>query len=352
MLGHPKKQDKLIVLSKIKNVSIMAKNLKKFQNDVENINFIMNGDVLNEKINAIIEMIALSKTNIVCKKLLSKREIKQIEAIMLPMKTPSTAQTLSLVSVSIIAEDNRISYLLDVPMVQTKKFKSIRLETIPQNNRMKDRNVQKILSRDNTTLVIEDPCLEVGKVKLCYIEKTKNITSDMCIHSIIYEKYPSCNYVETKEEEEMKLLNYGTILMKNVKNTKIYNNCDTLNHTISGSYLITFDKCSITVNGRKFTSTEIKIHQKLELLPMVETKIEMKNLIKIEDIQLSTTNMGNHHRLEYLEIQSGIGLVIIVTFVSILGAVTVYLISRFNKMKKLIKNSEVAKGISSAPEEL
>jgi Gypsy protein len=100
-----------------------------------------------------------------------------------------------------------------------------------------------------------------------------------------------------------KSIGSGKVLVKNtLRPIKIKNTCGIADHTIQGTFFISFSNCSISINGETFDNVEIRHREKFELLPSFEMKINQKNIEPLIDLHaLHDLHIKNRDKLREIQ---------------------------------------------------
>lgn len=235
---------------------------------------------------------------------------------------------------------DQIIIILRIPQFSDLTFSRTLIEPIPDiNKKALLVNYSEILVDQHNT-AFEFPVKDDFKKNLIPIK-------DNCINDIINSKEAYCKK-QILDIEVIKLITEGIIITKNLNKTILKQNCNNLNLSLSGNYLIKFNNCKIELRNVKYENKETKIYDKI-ILPNFVTKIKEEKVIeniKLEELYLK--HISNRELVEEVAFKSK---TIWTTTVSI-NIVTIIVIATFviTKIVRKYKNRTVVEIISAEPQ--
>lgn len=151
-------------------------------------------------------------------------------------------------------------------------------------------------------LLIKGKCLETARTTLCHPASLYDIGEDPCVPFLARSRHEECIF-KLNKQPSIKLQREGDLLIKNIAPTQLENSCGMSNHTIAGSFLISFKNCSVWIGNRNFQNIAYKTRGNFEILPMFNISIKQKNqqpLIALHD--LHQLHVNNREKLDEIHL--------------------------------------------------
>lgn len=276
----------------------MSNNFKDSINSFQIIELIFNIDTLIERLESIQNALNMAKVKIPSKSLL---EIRELEAIFLELQkqkldVDSIDDSWQNLEAETKQENGIIVYTINIPVVE-QGYRKFKVEAIPKNNTEIKLEQRSFIIKRNKTMAIKAECSNTKNI-ICKFEDLEDISKDNCIPHLIREEPAQCSFKETTGERELKLLEDGTLLLKNAPRTTIFNDCSKSNISAMGTILILFSNCTITINNEAFTMVERETRE-IELIPINAEIVKLNKLEKLLDLHdLHDLHIKNNERIQ------------------------------------------------------
>lgn len=248
----------------------------------------INNDItlLRNHVDDIMQVIFSSKLGILSKDILTKSELELIEDF----------ESYQNIRTVVRLHGNKIVIILFIPKYSQKPLNKIRIEPIP-NEQNKSIHLEE-------KEVLVDPDNRIYKINpKDNLQKNLIEIKDDCINNIIKFKEAKCNTVMCNNQEIEEIIP-GMIILKNVDNLNVTQNCNKGTINLKGNFLIRFENCRIEIGNDIFTNANIKVYDSL-ILPNFVTKIkEYKTLPKIELKELYLKQLDNEKNVEEIVVKN------------------------------------------------
>lgn len=271
--------------------------------------------MLEEKLNQILDNVALVKHGLVHPSMLTAQEIEDTRLDFYRLKNVKTG---------LITHNNQ-TLVLAIKIPNNYKLVNLKLITaLPTEDKLE------AIIEDQLTIEINGTNYEYNNA----IQDEKNLKNvKNCI------LYKNCKLKENTVME-IKHIDESTILCKNTKNVEIKNNCDDRKISLKGHYLLTINNCTIEILEQKYGNKNVKFQERF-----FYDERDIYNFTKeisFKDIMLnSVTNLDYIKKLNYHKnVQYIAGSTIIVTAI-VIAIVIVLKGQRNKKMKISVKNDKI-----------
>ncbi|XP_055608069.1 uncharacterized protein LOC129755545 [Uranotaenia lowii] len=264
------------------------------------INIFFNLKRLGNQIENILETIMLARLGILNEKILSKNEIetlrKDLERENVTVYTSS--EVITYATTSIATNRQEMVLLIKMPKLDPRIFRKIHVYPIIHNR-------QQILT-DNRIFLVHPTAKFMVKTseQTIYDIKDTEIADSSCIPNLLDEKAAICNYTSNPMQQDIIPLDMQHILVNSETNFTLSSDCATTDRTLTGSYLIQYENCTIRINNIVYTSKTQNITGKPLYLPLDGISItkngEILNLSlsHLHKLQKETRNELDLLRLE------------------------------------------------------
>lgn len=264
------------------------------------LNLILNIDLATAKLEDIKNAIKLARINVISESLLENFELSYIKRVLSEqgISYSSTHQALSYLESQISYSGSIVRYKIKIPQVGPP-LKLIHVEPIATKNKIIKIQSNEVLMDDNTTYFVEKSCTYTEN-PICELNQLQKIEEEDCVPAVLRNLPSRCTFTEDDKRPTIVVVDDGVIITKNLK-TSFANTCGAMNHTISGSMLISFKNCTIIIGDKKFENRLEEV--KIDLIPIFPN-IEEKNFhtsISLND--LHDLHVNHRQKLETLEIE-------------------------------------------------
>ncbi|XP_055630115.1 uncharacterized protein LOC129770936 [Toxorhynchites rutilus septentrionalis] len=264
--------------------SIQLLNLE--SSELYSVNILLNLKFLNDKLNQIIQTITLAKVGMLNEQVLSQNEIELIiEDLSKENVTVwNTAEALTYVTTSIVTNEHEIALLLKLPKLDPRIFRKIFILPTWFNR-------QQIHISNHNYLNHEDQYYIVSSLQPRIFD-AKDITPDstVCVPYLLNGKPAKCDYLANPAEEIISI-DSQHLITNVLDNFTLHTNCGLSERNLSGTYLISFNNCEVTVNNQTFSNYNRNITGEPIHLPMYGIPIEKQRIV----VNLSLHHLHNLH---------------------------------------------------------
>lgn len=215
------------------------------------ITLILYIDTINNLLVEIEDTILRAKISLPNNKLLTLKEIMLIESFINQqgIATQFPEQSLDYVIPKVVMEHETLLYIMQVPQLENTPSDVIRLIPLIINGTTLN-TPSYVIKSNNTLYKISKPN------NLIQCPSDIHQLNDRCITSILSGVVSHCNVTRT-EDSSYKLITENKLLLNNVRNTKIASDCGPHDRELSGNFLLTFNDCTVIIDGHKFLYKEI-----------------------------------------------------------------------------------------------
>ena len=320
---------------------------------------IFNIDAVQHQLSTIFESLQLSKLGVISKAFLQPPELEFATQLLESQGISITSydQTYEFLEPVAFHNDSNIIIIIKIPKLKQGKYTQLQIETIPMKDKIISINASTAIVGNNESYLIAYPCTNIEKNNICNVENLFNISNDDCLHQILRGNPSNCTFVKTRMESEIKIINNLGVLIKNsIAPTLLQNNCGFGPRNLTGTFLISFKNCSISLDGKQFNSKMFKGETEVDILPLHSVNVE-EATIETEPIDnLEQLHIHNRRKLEHLEIvhrKTGIfsiGTIFLVTGIIMAILSFIHREVRNLKMKVTVKVPTTSVADSSDPE--
>lgn len=295
-------------------------------------------ELLKSHFDTIFETIQLARINVISKNFLEVEEMKfvidRLEEQNITLL--SVDQAYEFLSIRALYKSSKIYFIILVPHLENTIFSNLLLETLPVNGKILKLPTTKALISSESTFFITNECQTIEQNTLCDTKDLLDASDDECFSRILHGLSGKCTLTEPANVTEIKRLTDNHIVIKNVLQARLTTDCQLSNRYLTGTKLIYFANCSLTINNKTFSSKEFYAKPPLLIVPLDGLNIDQSNFIpNISLEKLHHFNMENREQLKYLatnnatHVYTSIGL----SFTSLLLATIVftYIASRCRK---------------------
>lgn len=275
----------------------------KIVKEIFNLN--LNIDIMATQVNNIFEAIQMSKVKVISKDILSTEELNEATKILENENViiDSFDQTIEYLDLIVIHKHTKIVFIVLIPTLQKDIFEHQLLEPVVKNGKLLDLHYTQALSNDHSTYLIIGECMRAGQSVICSRQHIKDVSKDTCYSKLLRGLSGTCDLVEATAEQQVKQITSNYILITGQESIPITSNCGISNRSLSGSTLLFFRNCTVTVNNTSFTDIEYVAKQQPFIIPLNGLEIIEKTistnftLQKLKEVNLQTRQqLQNLHR--------------------------------------------------------
>nr|XP_029715528.1 uncharacterized protein LOC109422627 [Aedes albopictus] len=253
------------VLFKTKE-SIQLLNSK--SSELYSINIFLNLKFLNDKLDQIIQTIALAKVGVLNEKVLSQAEIELLVKDLSKenLIVWNTAEALTYVTTSIATNEFDIAVLLKIPKLDPRVFRKIFILPTWFNRQQIHVSNNNYLNHGNQYYIVSSLQPRIFDAKDVTLDTTA------CVSNLLDGKPAKCDYLANPMEEIVSI-DSQHLITNVLGNFSLHTNCGISERNLSGTYLVSFNNCE-------------PIH-----LPMYGIPIEKQRIV----VNLSLHHLHNLH---------------------------------------------------------
>lgn len=285
--------------------------------EIYSINVFLNINFLNNKLEQISETIMLAKIGILNVKILSQGEIDILirDLTNENLTVLNVAEALTYATTSIATNEREIALLIKMPKLDSRVYKKIFVLPTWFNGRQIHLSNNNYLHYGNEYYIVNS--LQPN------VFDSRNITLDesSCIPHLLEGKPALCDYL-TNPLEDIVSIDNQHLLTNLLGNFTIRTNCGLSERNLSGTYLISFSNCEVTINNHTYSNqvhnlTGRPIHLPLYGIPIEERHAVVNlSLQHLQDMHVETRKEMEKIRLDATSMQW--------PHWSIFGGITVY----------------------------
>lgn len=271
------------VLFKTKE-SIQLLNSK--SSELYSINIFLNLKFLNDKLDQIIQTIALAKVGVLNEKVLSQAEIELLVKDLSKenLIVWNTAEALTYVTTSIATNEFDIAVLLKIPKLDPRVFRKIFILPTWFNRQQIHVSNNNYLNHGNQYYIVSSLQPRIFDAKDVTLDTTA------CVSNLLDGKPAKCDYLANPMEEIVSI-DSQHLITNVLGNFSLHTNCGISERNLSGTYLVSFNNCEVTINNQTFSNYNQNITGEPIHLPMYGIPIEKQRIV----VNLSLHHLHNLH---------------------------------------------------------
>lgn len=283
-----------------KLISIDNRTSTAIDKEYDLLNIILNLEILNDEVANIQNSILLSKIKLINSRILSTDEIAFISQTFSNQGIPSAFldEALGFATSTIGTNGDIILYIINIPHLGNQTYRHLRIEPIIANSKRIKLEGNDFIYGNGKLFLRNNPCRQLSNWSLCELSDLKDMTEDNCILKIITGQNSKCNYEQILHHEVATEMGPNTLLLNEVNDT-LRNTCGIADRFLLGSFLITYQNCSVSIRNRTFTNQVIKIVQQPIYLPSIGLNVTQNRIEYPTDIH--TLTKLHHNNLQHLE---------------------------------------------------
>lgn len=267
---------------------------------------LFNLDLLEKQLTDIFESVQMSRVGILPKAILSQNETDFILKILKNQDVDifTVDQIYEYLEVHTLHNKSSIMFVTKIPIFLPGKFKYVLIENIPKNGKVIVLNFKIAITGKNAIFGSKKDCQITEQYRICRRKDLTDLSDDRCIASALQGSEAACNFKESRNITEITQVDAHTIIIKNAVHPITVNSdtCDLGTRQITGTIMITFEKCSITVNHSHYNSEPTVDHHELSPISMIGIEFQESSFTKELNLQqLNTLHIINRNHMEQLQ---------------------------------------------------
>lgn len=294
--------DSLGNLTEITNklINITEQNSKLSSEETQVLHLILNLDIINQEIASIQEAIIFAKLGTVNYKLLTTDEIIQIDELLSNqgMHLDLLEEAINFAKVTIGTNNELLLYVVNIPKFYHPVYEVLKIEAILKNSQRIHLKGNIYLRNKNELLLQKTPCERLGNWSLCYQSDVEDISDDNCVSKLARGTESKCTYEHNPKHPSVTKISETTALLNDI-NTNLQTTCGISNRKLTGSFMIMYQNCSITIGEHTLTNNVIKTVNQRIFIPSTGLKVKEEGLERKFDIH--TLHQVQHQHLKQLQ---------------------------------------------------
>lgn len=262
-------------------------------------------DLLQKHLDSIFEVIQLAKIHIISKNFLESDELKFILDRLEEqhIEILNTDQVYEYLDIRALFKGPILYLIIGVPQISPNAFNSLLLEPLPIEGQIIKLPWNRAAVYGNSTYFLKENCQLVGEKTLCEEENLQDVSDDECFSKIVRGLPGKCTFTDYHNSSNIKQLTENYVIVKNATVT-LSTDCLHSDRKLSGTILIFFVNCIITIDQRKFTNTTFSAHIIPTLIPLDGVKIEQTKFESETNLKgLEKLHIKNREQLQIIQKQ-------------------------------------------------
>lgn len=285
-------------------------------------------ELLKNHFDTVFETIQLARLNVISKNFLESEELDFIIERLQEQNVTliSTDQAYEFLGIKALYKDSKIYFIILIPQIVGESFRHLLIEPLPVNNKIIKIPASHAIINPGSTYFIKTSCQTIEENILCDTKDLIDLSKDECYARLLHGSSGNCSMVETHNHTEIKRITDNHIVLMNAKTSNLSTNCQLSNRTLSGTFLIYFNNCSVNINNQSFSSLEHHHSSPAFVIPIEGLEIKQKSIETVVSLEkLHEFHLQNREELEHIKItdrtqnKSAFGLLIFAIFLGIVG---------------------------------
>lgn len=270
--------------------------------EIDLIKIFLSLDIIEDQIEAIQNAILFSKLDLINNRVLTLNEIKTISSSIESQGIPNhlMEEALTFVSTAVVTNGEAIMYIVNIPNFSNTSYQQLRIEAIIHNSEKIVIPGELYLWQNEILFLQSKPCKNLGTWSVCKTTEVKDISADQCLSKIITGQSGKCSYETTTNHLPILEMNPTTLLI-NQANGTLYNTCGIADRSLIGSYLITYQNCSVSFQNFSFSNSIMQTVENPFFTPSINVNITRVHTYKAYTVQeVHELHLKNTRKLEHL----------------------------------------------------
>ncbi|XP_058450869.1 uncharacterized protein LOC131430160 [Malaya genurostris] len=305
------------------------------------LNVNLNIDLLSNHLQEIFEAIQLAKLKVISKHILSTNEldfvIKRFEEQGIAIT--STDEIYNFLELKAFHNQSLLTFIVSIPQTENSIYNHLLLEPLPVGQKILKPPASTALQSISATYFVISDCQRVQNNYLCTPDNLVNFTGDPCFSKLLQGSSGNCTFLECTNPTGIIKLTNNHLLLKQVKSLEVKSSCDLSNRNLSGTFLIEFHNCSISLNDTQYNNIELVRTEPMTILPLDGLVIYEKH--SESTLNLTDIHLTNRKIIEEINYTSNLktGVSITMSTTSIVVAVAIALILILRKRSRSVQQT-------------
>lgn len=213
-----------------------------------------------EKIN---DVILTSRSGMLTQDLITIKEIKDYEL---------NLEKLRQIKITLATYKNNLLIIMNIPKFSKTTYNEIMLENFPKENKIIKLKEKLFIQQEEKIF----PYFE--------IITNKQVLQDNCLNNLLLSNTKlNCSY-ENFNQENIVYQIQNVLIIKNIKNQTLTQDCNTLKYVLNGNYIIKSENCTLNLFNNTYSFKIYENNLKMLNIPEHEVHINNINELQIRDI--------------------------------------------------------------------
>lgn len=294
-------------------------------------------ELIKNHFDTIFETIQLARLNIISKNFLETEELEFITERLQEQNVNliSTDQAYEFLGIKALYKDSKIYFIILIPQIERTVYSHFLLEPLPIENKTLKLPATHAITSPGSTYFIRTACQTINENVLCDAKDLMEFSSNECYARLLHGSSGNCTMIETPNGMEIKRITDNHVIVKNAKSVQLLTDCQLSDRTLSGTFLIHFNNCSVSLNNQSFSSLEHHQSAPSVIVPLEGLEIKQQSVETLVSLErLHEFHLQNREELDTMRLtdlsrkNSAIGLLSVGFFLGILGIAANKLYSR------------------------
>lgn len=277
-------------------------------------------------LDSIFETIQLAKLNVISKSFLDESELKFVMERLEEQNVTllSVDHAYQFLGIEAVYKDSKLYFIIFIPLLEPKQYHKLLLEPLPVNEKIIKLPSTSAIVSNNGTFFIVKPCTNIQQNVICDIKDLLDVSTDECYSKILNGESGKCTLTGTSTETIIKRLTDNNVILVNAKSVHLETDCNLSTRNLTGTFLIAFTNCSMTLNNISFSSRELYFRSPSQIIPLEGLIIQESNYeVNMTLEKLHELHLESRQKLNYVETTNQTYISIGFSFISIVLGFTV-----------------------------
>lgn len=269
--------------------------------EIYSINIFLNLKYLAEKLAHIVDSITLAKLGILNEKILSQNEIDVLYQDLSKQNITlhNVLEALSFADTTIATNTKELALLIKTPILDKRIFNKIHVYPITSNHKQIHLAKRNYLNHHTGNYIVNSLESFIYKVHETEFDDSR------CVPNLLSEQQASCNYTMNPSDEEVIPINDGNIILNTNQNVSFSSNCGIRNRALTGTFLISFHDCEVTINNISYSNTIQNMAESPIQLPLDGISIQKQFTIANLSLEhLHSLHLEMRKEMDYIRLNN------------------------------------------------
>lgn len=305
---------------------------------------IFNLDIIQHQLDAIFESIQVARVGIISKAILHSSELDFATSILEAenITINHLDEVYEFLEPAVFHNGSSIIFIIKIPKFREGSYKQVLIETIPFEAKTIFVNAKYAILSSNETYLTNKSCSYIERNILCDIHNVKNATNGPCLNNLLRGNPSQCIFIKDNDNSTIiQTIRDNDVMIKNaITPILLQNTCGYGPRNVTGTVLISFRNCSITIDNAKYSSVSFVFEQLPEILPLHAVSVDRTPLLTMEPLEdLHIIHRKEINRLETSSRRNQ-GSILMVACISVM--IIIYIVYELKSIRSFIS----IKGVS------